>query len=142
MVLAICAVLLWELIKTGQQSQQSPEISYSQFLSQVDVGNVASVLISGNRIEGKYRESGGFIVNGPANQDAMIATLRQKNVDVRYTENHPRGLLAMLATWAPFIMLAALWLLMIWQMKLKRQASRQSNTQNTPPPIDNRWSSK
>ncbi len=138
-VIAICAVFLWELIRPGQNPAQSPpEISYSQFLSQVDAGYVASVLISGNRIEVKTRNGGGFAVNGPANQDAMIQELRQKNVDVRFKENAlPQS---KIATWAPLVFIAVLWLLMIWQMKLKRVAV-QKNSQDSASQSENRWSS-
>ena len=142
MVLAICAVLLWEMIRTGQHTaqQSAPEISYSQFLSQVDAGNVTSVLISGNRIEGKYRDNSSFEVNGPTNQDAMIQTLRQKNVDIRFAENHASGPASILATWAPLIVLVVLWFLMIRQMKLKRVAAQNANSQSPASQRDNRWS--
>jgi cell division protease FtsH len=142
-VIVVFVVMLWELTRTGQHpAQQSAEISYSQFLSQVDAGNVASVLISDNRIEGKYHNSESFAVNGPTNQDAMIQILRQKNVDIRFTENHPSGPASVLLTWAPLVVLAVLWFLMIRQMKQRRQAAVQTNAQNTSSQIDNRWSSK
>jgi cell division protease FtsH len=140
-VIAISAVLLWEIIKTGNHSEQvASAISYSQFLSQVDAGNVASVLITGNRIEGKYRDNSSFAVNGPTNQDVMIQTLRQKNVDVRFTKNSSASE-SLLATWAPLIVIAILWLMMIRQIKLKRRSAQQADsTQNPISQNENRWS--
>jgi ATP-dependent Zn protease len=43
----VSATLLWRVVKSSKSTTPSaPEISYSQFLSQVDDGNVATVRIS------------------------------------------------------------------------------------------------
>src|ERR1700733_6823159 len=81
-VIMISAFLLWQLVKGGQNQQKTPEISYSQFLTQVESGSVAKVTIYGSVVKGTYRDGSSFQVTAPASQDAMVQTLRQKNVEV------------------------------------------------------------
>jgi cell division protease FtsH len=59
-VVLISAFLLWQVVKAGQNEQKIPEVSYSEFLSQVEAGNVINVSISGNVVNGRYRNSNTF----------------------------------------------------------------------------------
>ncbi len=54
-VIAVCAVLLWELIRTGQAGPKDKEINFSQFMSEVNTGNVKEVTITGIDVTGKYK---------------------------------------------------------------------------------------
>jgi len=136
-VIMISAVALWRAVKSGESQQAAPEISYSQFLSQVEAGNVVKVTISGNAVQGSYRNRGFFQVIAPPNQDAMVQTLRQKNVEIWYKNSAKAGTPEqLLATWAPLVLLAALWFFMIRQMKAKQPPPA---TDSTPPTMDARW---
>src|SRR5690242_2833462 len=85
-VIAVSALLLWQVVKNGSQNtQQVPDISYSQFLSQVDSGNVAKVRIAGSIGEGTHSDGSRFPVILPGSQEQMLETLRQKNVEIWYS---------------------------------------------------------
>lgn len=128
LVIAVSAFLLWQTVKGGQNKQpETPEISYSEFLSQVEAGNVAKVSISKTQVNGSYRDGRSFRLTGPTSQEGMLQTLHQKSVEIRFTdaaEGNWSG--AWLSNIAPLILLAVLWLFMIRQMK-QRQAQPPAN---------------
>jgi cell division protease FtsH len=98
-------------------------ISYSEFLSQVDAGNVVEVTISQNEVYGKNRAGSSFRVTVPASQEGMLQSLRQKNVEILVRSGSGGGFaLQLLETWAPLIVLAAIWLYMIRQVKARRSS--------------------
>ena len=47
---------LFNLFNNPAQSRRGSEVSYSDFLSAVDAGNVAEVTLAGNRIYGTMRD--------------------------------------------------------------------------------------
>lgn len=49
LVIVLLISLLWQVIKRGQNEPTIPEISYSEFLSQVESGNVSRVTIASSR---------------------------------------------------------------------------------------------
>jgi ATP-dependent Zn protease len=125
-VILISALLLFQVVKSKPAERgtpkisfsQSPEISYSQFMAAVESGDVAAVTITGNRIHGQYRNNGTFWLFGPANQSLFLDSLRGKGVDIWFEESSTESLaLQLLGTWAPLILLGALWFFMVRQMR-------------------------
>lgn len=130
LVLGISALLLWEVVKAAHEGP-SAEISYTRFMSEVEAGNVDNVTVAGQQIRGWYREGkGSFHAVGPSSQSAYLDALRNKNVEVRFQDTQSCSLpLTLLGTWAPLILLGALWFFMIRQM----QKGRRSPPGQTPP---------
>ena len=119
LVIVLSAFLLWQVVRTGSSgSQKEAKISFSQFLSDVDQGNVSEVTITGQEVRGKFKNQGPFSTTGPLNYPDMIKTLRDKGVNMTINDvtNGSWGL-QLLGTWAPLILLAALWFFMIRQMQ-------------------------
>ena len=135
LVVLVAAVLLWQVVRSGSE-ERNPEISYSRFLSEVEAGNIATVTIAGAEIQGLYRDGkGAFRLIGPSNPSLYLDQLREKGVEVRFrlanTDNLP---LTLLGTWAPLVLLGALWFFMIRQMKqlgAKKQASTPQGSGST-----------
>jgi cell division protease FtsH len=131
-VITVSALLLWQVVKNNQSTQSVPEISYSQFLSQVDSGNVAKVRIAGSTGEGTHSEGSRFRVILPASQEQMLETLRQKNVEIWYSADTSS------ASWwvnvAPLALLAALWFFMIRQIKSRSNARAEAVVANSGAP--------
>ena len=117
LVIVISALLLWQVVKAGQNEQKIPEVSYSEFLSQVEAGDVVNVTISGNVVNGHYRNGNSFRVTTSTSQEVMIEKLREKNVEVWFRNGANTGWPGLLSNIAPLILLAALWFFMIRQMK-------------------------
>ena len=127
LVIMVSAFLLWQTVGVKPDAPKIPEISYSEFLSQVEAGNVTKLTISQNQVRGRYRDNTSFRATVPMSQEGMLQTLRQKNVEVWVTDAVNQDWPARLMNFAPLLLLGALWLFMIRQMKLK-QLQAQGNT--------------
>jgi len=120
LVIGLSALLLWQVVKSGSQSTALPEISYSQFMSDVEAGDVARVTISGDRARAEYRTPGKTVrVVVPQSQNAMLEALRSKGAEIWFKDsgNESSTSLQLLGTWAPLILLGLLWLYMMRQMR-------------------------
>jgi cell division protease FtsH len=136
-LIVVSAMLLWQLVRsspTQQAEQRTPEISYSQFMSEAEAGQVARVNIAGNRIRGEYHDGKGtFHLIGPGNPDVFLDTLRSKGVEIWFKDVSSDSLpLQLLGTWAPLILLGALWFFMIRQMQARRVALDRSGSPDAP----------
>ena len=118
------AMLTWQMARSTSNGQTIPEIDYSRFMSDVDAGNVASVVITGTRIDGQYRDGkGAFRLIGPSNPAVYLDALRNKGVEIRFQEARNGSGQPMVRTWAPLILFGALWFFLVRQIK-KRNSMR------------------
>jgi cell division protease FtsH len=119
LVIGISALLLWQVVKIGSTGQKDKEPNFSEFMAEVDQGNVKEVTVLGMEIRGKYRnDSTSFHTTVPANYPDMIKTLRDKGVNITIKDvTNGSWPLQLLGTWAPLILLGALWFFMIRQMQ-------------------------
>jgi cell division protease FtsH len=120
-VILISALILFQVVKAGSPQQASREISYSQFMSLVDSGDVAKVTITGSTIRGQYRSSGSaFWLIGPSNQVLLLDALHQRGTEIWFKDAGGEALpLHLLGNWAPLLLLGALWFFMVRQMRSK-----------------------
>jgi cell division protease FtsH len=65
----------------GQQPPRDPEIIFSDFLNQVDKGQVAQVTIEGHSIRGQLLSGEHFRTYAPDDTE-LIKTLREKGVKI------------------------------------------------------------
>ena len=118
LVIVLSAFLLWQVVKAGQSGQKEKEVNFSQFLADVDQGNVKEVTITGQEVRGKYRnDNSGFHLVGPTAYPDMIKTLKDKGVTMIFKDMNSGGWPSWLLNLAPLILLAALWFFMIRQMQ-------------------------
>ena len=118
LVIGISALLLWQVIKMGRDGQKDKTVNFSQFLSDVDQGNVKEVTILGQEVSGKYRDNSAFHTIIPPGYSEMYKTLNDKHVEVTVKDiNNGSWPLQLLGTWAPLLLLGALWFFMIRQMQ-------------------------
>jgi cell division protease FtsH len=119
LVILLSAVLLFEVVRAGSAGQKDKEINFSEFMTDVDQGNVREVTVTGMEVRGKYRnDNSQFHTTVPANYPDMIKTLRDKGVNINIRDiSNGSWPLQLLGTWAPLVLLAALWFFMIRQMQ-------------------------
>ncbi len=119
LVIGVAALLLWQVVKASNAGQKEKERNFSEFMSDVDQGNVKDVTVLGMEIRGKYRnDNSGFHTTVPANYPDMIKTLRDKGVNITIRDvTNGSWPIQLLGTWAPLILLGALWFFMIRQMQ-------------------------
>jgi len=118
LVIVLSAFLLWEVVKQGGSGQKEKDINFSQFMSDVNQGNVKEVTITGMEVRGKYRnDNSGFHTTVPANYPDMIKSLQEKGVVMTFRDMSNGSWPTWLLNLAPLILLAALWFFMIRQMQ-------------------------
>jgi len=132
-VITISATLLWQVVRApSNKTQTTPEISYSQFLSQVEADSVAKVRISGNIGQGIRSDGSEFRVVLPASQEQMLERLQQGKVEIWYVPGNSNA--NWLVNLAPLFFLAVLWFFMIRQTRLKTNARADAATANSGAP--------
>jgi cell division protease FtsH len=136
LIIVISASLLWQVVKSGPNKQQLPEISYSEFLSKVESGSISKVIISKNQIDGRYRDDQSFRVTAPASQEGMLQILHQKGVEIWFKDATSGDSSTWVMNFAPIILLGVLWFFMIRQMNL-RKVQKQDGAVSQK--ADNRW---
>lgn len=124
--IGISALLLFQVVRSDPAKDREPEISYSRFMSEVEAGNIANLSIAGSRIQGQYRDGKGtFRLIGPTDPGIYLDTLRAKGVEIWFKEAAVGSVpLQLLGTWAPLILLGALWFFMIRQMQRRGAIAR------------------
>jgi cell division protease FtsH len=118
LVIILSGVLLWQVVKGANSGPKEREINFSEFMSQVDQGNVSEVTTIGPEVRGKFKnDKASFHTTVPSNYSEMYNVLRNKGVNI--TVKDPQG--GSWPTWllnlAPFVLLGALWFIMIRQMQ-------------------------
>jgi len=111
---------------TSSTHEAAPTIRYSDYLKQLDDGNITSVTIQDgqvilgdlkNKIPVERRMVGSFRVELPVtNSDAEVARLQAKNVQI---ESKPRGtsLGSIFIMLLPYIIIFGIWILILRQMQ-------------------------
>ena len=99
--------------------QQTPELTYSQFLTQVDAGEVAQVTISRSNIKGKLKDGSDFATVTPdaPNSDSTLLDRLSKNQVEIAAENprEPPWWSTMFSSLLPIILLIGVWFFIMQQ---------------------------
>ncbi len=120
LLIVVSAFLLWEVVKGARDGQKDKEVNVTQFMSDIDQNQIREITVNGMEVHGKYRDGSAFHTTAPANYftPEMLKTLQGKNVNISFRDVNSGSLpLQLLGTWAPLILLGALWFFMIRQMQ-------------------------
>ncbi len=125
-------VILLVILTVGSQlkmgnNAESKAVEYSQFLSEVDNGKVASVImegtpftgfsIKGERVPVNGEKQPGFTTNAPGDQN-LLSKLESKNVKVTYKpEEKPSLLMSAFLSLLPILLLVGLFVFFMRQMQ-------------------------
>ena len=118
LVIVLSGVLLWQVVKAGNSGQKEREINFSEFMSQVDQSNVSEVTILNSEVRGKFKnDKAPFHTTVPANYPDMYKILRDKGVNITVKDVSSGSWPSWILNLAPFVLLGALWFIMIRQMQ-------------------------
>ncbi|HLZ39682.1 MAG TPA: ATP-dependent zinc metalloprotease FtsH [Candidatus Sulfotelmatobacter sp.] len=118
LLIGVSALLLWEVVKGARDTQKDKEVNFTEFMGNVEAGRVHEVTVDGMQVKGKLTDGTAFHTTAPQNYPDMIKTLRDKGVNLTFRDVNSGSLpLQLLGTWAPLILLGALWFFMIRQMQ-------------------------
>ncbi|MFS6938326.1 ATP-dependent zinc metalloprotease FtsH [Neisseria animaloris] len=112
LILGVCLMAAFNAISDKQESKQ--QIEYSQFIEQVNKGEIASVniegsVVSGYLIKGERADKSQFFTNAPLD-DKLVQTLLEKKVRVKVTpEEKPSMLTSLFFSLLPVMLLIGAW---------------------------------
>ncbi|MDJ0777508.1 MAG: ATP-dependent zinc metalloprotease FtsH [Gammaproteobacteria bacterium] len=117
--IVIAVVLLSVFHSFGDRSGSAQTLIYSEFLTQVENGQVREVTIEGQNITGKMISGTPFTTYSPeTNNSALIGDLERADVSIVGKPPEQPSLLGhMFISWFPFIVLIGLWIFFMRQMQ-------------------------
>ena len=115
LIIIATVVLMFNLISYKQPS--SDKVIFSDFIQQVESGNVTEVTIQGNDILGKYKDGKAFQTFSPQYPD-LIGKLRDSGVKIAVepvVDSPSWG--TIFVSWFPMILLIGVWIFFMRQMQ-------------------------
>ena len=119
-IIALLLIALFSMFQTSPSQTASSEVPYSQFLREVDAGRVREVTVTGNRVLGKYAESGtAFQTYAPVVDDNLLSKLEAESVMIvaRPETVGSSGFLSYVGTLLPMLLILGVWLFFMRQMQ-------------------------
>jgi cell division protease FtsH len=119
LVLCVIGVLaLFHFVGKGDDRAAYQSLSYSEFVSAVDKGDVREVTLKGPVIYGTMRDGRVKQVYAP-NDKLLVDRLQQRNVriTVESPDDGSNSFLKILASWLPILLLVGVWIFFMRQMQ-------------------------
>ncbi len=118
LLIGFLVFLIIDFYKANDVSQRTSPISYSNFLTELQNGNVSRVEIRGNNIKGEY-SNGSFFSTYAPNDMNLIEKLEKNNVEIIALplDKGSPGLLDILISWFPMLLLIGVWIFFMRQMQ-------------------------
>ena len=118
LLIGFLVFLIIDFYKANNSIQQSQIISYSNFLNDVKNGNISRVEIRGSNITGEYSNGTSFSTYSP-NDPGLIDKLEKNNIEIvaQPLEKNSPGLLDILISWFPMLLLIGVWIFFMRQMQ-------------------------
>ncbi|PLX35841.1 MAG: cell division protein FtsH [Hyphomicrobiales bacterium] len=116
-IIGLLLIALFQLFQNPGQRSGAKEIAFSEFLADVDRGNVRDVTIQEQQISGHLTNGTTFQTYAPRDA-SYIDSLRTKNVTITAKpvgENF--SLIGTLITWFPMLLIIGIWLFVMRQMQ-------------------------
>src|SRR5205814_8481605 len=99
MSLLVVIFLAWHF---AQIQKKETQLKFSDFMTQVDAGQVADVTITGNDIKGHFANREPFRTTTLITYDKYVDTLLAKKVSISVEHDQTPAWANMLISWAPF----------------------------------------
>ena len=118
-VVGLLLVSLFNFFQESPTSSNAREINFSQFVAEVEAGNVEEVVISGDSITGKFADGRRFSSYAPPNDPTLINRLTERGVSITAkpdTSNAPT-IWGILLSWFPMLLLIGVWVFFMRQMQ-------------------------
>ncbi len=119
-VLLVLLMALFQLFTGGQNALSSRELSYSEFLKEVANDKVAAVVMDGEQITIKGKDgSSTFAImpEGAVISEDLTRQLVAKGVDIQAEPQAQSGMMSVLMTFLPFLVLIGVWIFFMNRMQ-------------------------
>ncbi len=106
-------IFLWSVLQTPAMIKT--EVTFSQFMIDVEGKKVEEVTITGAQLRGQYRDGTTFKTVLPPQYDDLIKILRQSGVAIVVKDAGKAPWYSYLLSWFPFVMLIVFWVMFMRQ---------------------------
>ena len=116
--IALIVFGLFNLFSTSNTERNSINLTYSQFLDEVEIGSVKDVVIKGNNISGAFDDGRQFKTYA-ANDPTLVERLNDRGVNISAApldDGYP-SILGILISWFPMLLLIGVWIFFMRQMQ-------------------------
>ena len=121
LIIGLLVLALVNLLSDRAPQVSAVEIPISQVVEDARSGKIESVVFQGNKVTGKYRDSGKQFTSVAPKETSSITTelVNSKQVTVKIDENdgEETSLLSVLVNWFPMLLLVAVWIFFMRQMQ-------------------------
>ena len=116
--IALIVFGLFNLFSTTSGDRNTVDLTYSQFLDEVEAGSIKDVIIRGNNINGAFEDGRSFKTYA-ANDPTLVDRLNDRGVNISAApldDGYP-SLLGVLISWFPMLLLIGVWIFFMRQMQ-------------------------
>jgi cell division protease FtsH len=121
LIIGLLVLALVNLLSDRAPQVSTVEIPISQVVEDARSGKIESVVFQGNKVTGKYRDSGKQFTSVAPKETSSITTelVNSKQVTVKIDGNdgEETSLLSVLVNWFPMLLLVAVWIFFMRQMQ-------------------------
>ena len=114
-VMLCTAVLLWKAVN-AKSGEKIETISFSQFMDEVEEGNIEEITATGQQIEGQA-SSGKFQTTIPQDYPKVFDLLTAQGVTVNVKDQASLGFWSMFWRIAPLVLIVFFWIFMMRQLQ-------------------------
>jgi cell division protease FtsH len=111
----IVIIVLYTLLQSP--SAVSRDINFSDFMDEVERGNINEVTITGSQLKGKFTDGQAFKSVAPPTYDDFVKILREHNVIITVKDTNRNPWFGYLFTWFPILLLILFWVFFMRQMQ-------------------------
>jgi len=116
--IALIVFGLFNLFSNTSGDRNTVDLTYSQFLDEVEAGSIKDVIIRGNNINGAFEDGRSFKTYA-ANDPTLVDRLNDRGVNISAApldDGYP-SLLGVLISWFPMLLLIGVWIFFMRQMQ-------------------------
>jgi len=111
----IIIIVLYSLLQTPGAIKR--EINFSEFMDEVERGNINEVTITGSQLKGKFTDGQAFKSVAPTQYDDLVKILREHNIIITVKDTSRSPWFSYLFTWFPILLLILFWVFFMRQMQ-------------------------
>ena len=111
----IIIILAWSLLQSPAMAKK--EVTFSQFMTEVEQGKVEEVTIQDNDVRGKFTDGQTFKTVLPTGYTDLIKILRDNKVNIVVKDTSRSPIFTILMSWFPILLLILFWVFFMRQMQ-------------------------
>ncbi len=117
-IIGLLLIALFNLFQGPSERGPQANLAFTEFLSEVDQGQVRDVTIQGNKITGHYSDGRPFSSYAP-DDPTLVSRLTKHGVRISAAPNDEGmpSLFGILVSWFPFLLLIGVWIFFMRQMQ-------------------------